>query len=144
MKTRCGGAHVDYVHSVYATCSSINETLEWLVHNNVIEHAGELGVAIPSCVAGLMDHTNGAAFFLPFQRRLHPGKAGRKPAVKELPASAVRAIGVMQKGVAASETPVVAAEKKVPFALDRLPNTDEVLAERYMSPFDFLPQITPC
>mmetsp|Transcript_10783 Transcript_10783/g.17864 ORF Transcript_10783/g.17864 Transcript_10783/m.17864 type:complete len:528 (-) Transcript_10783:624-2207(-) len=140
MKTRCGGSHVEYVHSVYATCCSVNETLEWLVQNNILEDSGELGVGIPPVISKFMGYTDGEAVFLPFQRRLHPGKGGRKPVVKELTASSPRAIGKAQR-TTTSEDPVVVRKPKVPFALHRLPNRDEVIAERYASPFDFLPEV---
>ena len=134
VKTRCGGPHVDYVHSVHATCCTVNETLEWVVQNNVLvdDSSGEFGVGIPSNLATLMGY--GSTLFLPFQRRLYMGKAGRKPVVKELTPTSPTVIGEI---VTVNSDDV--RRTKAPFALDRLPNRDEVSAERYMSPFDFLP-----
>ena len=133
LKIRCGGAHVSYLHSIHASCCTVYETLEWLVQNNVMckEDTGDLGVGIPSCVATLLGFN--ATVFLPFKRRLAIGKAGRKPIVKELPYNPPTSIG---EGPAKVEKEV---ERNKPFALQRPPNRDEIHAERYMSPFDFLP-----
>ena len=133
LKIRCGGAHVGYVHSIHASCCTVYETLEWLVQNNVLckEDTGEHGVGIPSNVATLMGFNS--ELFMPFKRRLEAGKAGRKPVVKDLPYTVPRLIGEGRVKVEKEN------EAKAPFALQRPPNRNEIRAERYMSPFDFLP-----
>lgn len=133
LNIRCGGTHVAYVHSIDATCCTVYETLEWVLQNNVVckEGTGQLGVGIPSNLASLIGF--GSNVFLPFKRRLEVGRAGRKPVAKELQPSPPFLIS---EGDAKVEKDIIA---KTPFALERPPNREEVLAERYMSPFDFLP-----
>jgi hypothetical protein len=133
LNIRCGGTHVAHVHSIDATCCTVYETLEWVMQNNVLckEDTGDLGVGISSNLATLLEFSS--KVFLPFKRRLEVGRAGRKPVVKELKVNSPCLIG---EGRVKVEEEIKA---KAPFALERLPNRQEVLAERFMSPYDFLP-----
>lgn len=141
MKTRCGGSYVEYVHSVHATCCSVTETLEWLAHNNLAKDEEETGVSLPPSLTLTMGYDHGATVFFPFERQVSAGKAGRKPVVKVLPATNPRTIGDSLLNTTANNDDIahVPPKAKTPFALDRMPTPEEVRAEVYMSPFDFLP-----
>jgi hypothetical protein len=138
-RTRCGGAYTEYVYSFHATLCSDTETLEWMVHNNIMEVDGELGVGVISLLAKHMGWETNTTLFLPFQRRLEPGKAGRRYVVKELPASSPRIIDKGGEESRSKGSDDAKQRQSVPFALSRMPTKEEIKGEYYMNPFDFLP-----
>jgi hypothetical protein len=136
LNIRCGGVHVDYVHTVHASCSTILETLEWIAHANICFEvkSQNKGIGIPKSLAHCMGYTQST--FLPFQKQVIHKSAGRKSAVENLP-TVTPSLMTM-----ASELSEVAYQSpQEPFAFQSEPNQEAILAERHMNPFEFLPML---
>mmetsp|Transcript_12546 Transcript_12546/g.18430 ORF Transcript_12546/g.18430 Transcript_12546/m.18430 type:complete len:514 (-) Transcript_12546:1813-3354(-) len=120
---RCGGAHVDFVHSVHATVCGVNEAMEWLVQNNVVKEYSKVGAFIPADLAVLMGYESEG--FVPFRRYI---KRGRRKLVTEELDRALSSIIYKQE----TNTCFLHVDTD-----ER--NEDEIYGERHMSRFNFLP-----
>lgn len=120
---RCGGANVEFVHSIHATIGGVNETLEWLVQNNVVKENKISGVLIPFDLATSMD--NESEVFVPFRRCIKRGS--RKTIIEELQRA----------------PPAIICNKKskscLSYCNNREPSKAEINGERLMSRVNFLP-----
>jgi hypothetical protein len=166
-RTRCGGVHDEYVHTIHGCFCNAVKTVDWMLHNNVTNHDAELGVGIPSSSLGMYlirefgphhftkqdtrssvteykQHDSLRSIFLPFLRRVESRK--NKLIITELHgASKPRIVGDCNNDVTNARTTTVitsakgSPKKREPFALDRFPNREEIKGEAAVSPFPFLP-----
>lgn len=127
----------EYCHTVHGVlCSSIPETMEWMLQRNVVEHEDELGIGVnyPLSIQvqeqlGLFPPKEGV-LFVPFFQRLHRGsKNGTLKRTELSNVSKPRVIATNEKRPG----------KNQPFVVRESPTAQQLRDERLSCPFDFLP-----